>query len=312
MAASSDIALLGPQRFRPTVAETLRELGVEGPIALITAGWQEREREVEELSEHVGVETVNLAIYERAEEVFRADPELHRALRRRQEHLQTLQDLYRIRLKHALAAARTLMRRAEPSEPLVRARQSAVRAVRTLDRAHLRDVRRAFDGFDARWRPTERPVPGEQRSRIERDLERCSAVAVAGGHVAVLYNRMRLFGLPELMASKPIVAWSAGAMVASSRILLFHDTPPQGPGNAELLGPGFDLAPGLLPLPHASRRLRLDDPIRVAMLARRFSPLRCVALDDGSGVVLSDGRLNPRSGTRRLARTGRVSGMAVA
>ena len=78
-----------------------------------------------------------------------------------------------------------------------------------------------------------------------------------------------------------VVGWSAGAMVLTDRILLFHDSPPQGPGDAEFLGPGFGLAPGVVVLPHASRRLDLEHRGRVALLARRLAPELVVALDDG-------------------------------
>jgi hypothetical protein len=46
--------------------------------------------------------------------------------------------------------------------------------------------------------------------------------------VAVLVNRLRLFGLGDLVADKTVFAWSAGAMAVSERVVLFHDDPPQG------------------------------------------------------------------------------------
>ena len=61
MQGRPSLVLLGPQRFQPTLRQTLHELGVEGPVAVITAGWQEREGETRELSEHVGRETRNRA-----------------------------------------------------------------------------------------------------------------------------------------------------------------------------------------------------------------------------------------------------------
>jgi hypothetical protein len=107
-------------------------------------------------------------------------------------------------------------------------------------------------------------------------------VAFAGGHVAALLNRLRLFDVASVVGERPIVAWSAGAMALSERIVLFHDSPPWGAGNAEVLDHGLGLCPGVLPLPHARRRLRLQDPRRVDLLVRRFAPLRCVGLDEGS------------------------------
>ena len=41
--------LLGPQRFQVTAPAALRSLGVDGPVATINSGWEEREDVVEEL-----------------------------------------------------------------------------------------------------------------------------------------------------------------------------------------------------------------------------------------------------------------------
>jgi hypothetical protein len=65
-------------------------------------------------------------------------------------------------------------------------------------------------------------------------------------------------------------------------VVLFHDMPPQGAGNSEVLESGLGLYPDLLPLPHARHRLRLDDPARVAEIARRYAPASCMAMDEGS------------------------------
>ena len=78
---------------------------------------------------------------------------------------------------------------------------------------------------------------------------------IAGGHVAVLVNRLRLFGMRALLGHKPIAAWSAGAMALTTRVLLFHDRPPQGAGNAEIFEHGLDLVPDAVFLPHAATRL---------------------------------------------------------
>ena len=40
----------------------------------------------------------------------------------------------------------------------------------------------------------------------------------------------------------------------------------------------------MIPLPHATHRLRLDDPYRVALFARRFAPDACIALDYGGRI----------------------------
>ena len=52
------------------------------------------------------------------------------------------------------------------------------------------------------------------------------------------------------------------------------------------------VARGRRPRPHARRRLRVDDQVRLTVFARRFAPTRCLVLDDGVRVPLAaDGRL---------------------
>jgi hypothetical protein len=77
-------------------------------------------------------------------------------------------------------------------------------------------------------------------------------------------------------------------------VLLFHDRAANGPSHAEFadVGPGW--IPGAVLLPHARRRLRIDDPARMAELAVRAAPAQCVILDDGVRLDLGpDGELPP-------------------
>jgi len=305
------VVLLGPQRFQPTLAEALDRLDVGDTVAVVTAGWQEREHEVDELRDHVGRELVNLSLYSRYEEVLEQDPPLAEALRERQERLYELQRLYRIRLSHALDAARELLAHDGSSTMLERQRRAAIRAVKTLDRQHLVQVREQHAAFEASWHPATRPVVAGHRAELSEALERSSALAIAGGHVAVLLNRLRLFELRPLTGRRPWVAWSAGAMALCERVVLFHDSPPQGPGNAEVLEAGLGACPRIVALPHGRRRLRLNDPLRVSLFARRFSPATSVLLERDAEVGW-DGRelratrstfaLNRRGGLTRLGR----------
>ena len=73
------IVLLGPQR-RPTLEGVVRSLGLgpglAGPVATITAGWQEREPDDALLADLLGeAEAVNLALYRRWLDVQDRDPE---------------------------------------------------------------------------------------------------------------------------------------------------------------------------------------------------------------------------------------------
>ena len=305
------LTLLGPQRLRPTLGAALRWLGVSGTIAAVTAGWQEREAEVEEMREHSGAEVVDLMLHGRCEQAFADDSGLFRAHRARQDRLRQLQRLYRYRLDFAIRPARALLKRRGDRELLDPEREAAIEAVRRLDREHLERIAAAHREFDRRH-AGRYPALERQREEVAEIVDGASVVALAGGHVAVLLNRLRLLRFDELVRGKPIVAWSAGAMALAERIVLFHDHPPQGAGSAEVLDSGLDLLGDLLPFPHARRRLRLGDRPRVALLARRFGPACCVPLDEGDWIFFDGDRWRQHEPARRLAADGRVGALEAA
>ncbi len=300
------IALLGPQRLQPIISQALDRVAGQGPLAVVTAGWQERESEVDELADHVRRPITNLRLHARAEEVFQAHPELFSILRERQDQLKLLQQLHRLRLDYVLEAARRLLRRSPSSTLLEKEQESAIEAVRSLDDHHAASLRDIHREFEARLKEPSREALLRHRRELEEILGDSVALAIAGGHVAVLLNRLRLFEIPALLGDLPVVAWSAGAMALADRVVLFHDHPPQGAGNAEILDIGLGLAPGILPLPHAESRLRLDDPVRVSLFARRFSPAACVTLDNGSSLLWEGQSWTDGSNTRRLQPSGDV------
>jgi len=299
-----DILALGPQFRTPNLRAALERAGLAGPVAAITAGWQEREGELEALESHLGQPVRDLRLYERAEAVFNQDSALHTAYRARQAELRHLQDLYRLRLDHAKAATRELQQAQDGSVAARQALRSAIAALRRLDAGHLRDLRAIHARFALEWSAERHPLLARQREEIERTLARAGVVCIAGGHVAVLLNRLKLFGLGQSLRARPVVAWSAGAMALAERVVLFHDHPPQGAGNAELFEAGLGLLPGTVLLPHARTRLALNDRERVALLAARFAPAHCCTLDDGDLLQWHRGRLTAAVGARRLARTG--------
>jgi peptidase E len=308
----SSITLLGPQLREPVLAEVLRELRLAGPFASITAGWQEREGEIDDLRSHVGHEVHDLELYARAELAMGKDAELRLAHRRRQTHLAEMQEVYRVRLDHGKRAARELFEHDGDPRIVRPARRQAIAALRRLDRSHLAAIRRMHAEFEVKHRPTERPAIAAVLAPLRREIAKANAVLIAGGHVAVLLNRLRLFGGRELLGDKPVIAWSAGAMVACQFVVLFHDHPPQGAANVELFDEGLGLVHGLLALPHASTRLRLHDATRVALMARRFAPAMCVTLDQGSALHFRNGQIACQKLTWQLARQGSLAEVEVA
>lgn len=301
-----DVLMLGPQFRAPNLREALGQAGFQGPVVTITAGWQEREGELGPLEEHLGTAARDLRLYERAEAVFTRDGELHAAYRARQNALRRLQDLYRVRLDHYKAAVRELLKSGDGSALARKALRSAIDDLRRLDAAHLRDIRTLHRRFDVDWSPARRPALATQCAELERLIASAGLVCIAGGHVAVLLNRLKLFGLERALRSRPVAAWSAGAMALTERIVLFHDHPPQGAGNAEVFEAGLALLRGIVFLPHAAARLAISDAARVAMLARRLAPATCYTLDDGDRLLWRRGSLAVAAGSHRLARTGRL------
>ena len=297
---------LGPEK--PTLASVVRKLGVDGPVAVITAGWQEYEGQVEELPAQLGREIVPLDLYRRAERVFAEDAELateHRAL---QERLRIGQEYYRMRLAHMVDAALDIGRRAAGSALEEDESRLSMEYLRTIDRDHITRVAAQRAAFDLRMDPLNRDAVVRQRDEIAKLLAGADILAIAGGHVAVLLNRLRLFGISELVQDKVLVAWAGGAMVTSERVMLFHESPPQGEGISELLEPGLAFHRGILPMPSPRHRLRLGEAWRVAWMAKRHAPFKLIALDNNAHVSFDGTRFFDDShGSHWMREDGSVS-----
>jgi hypothetical protein len=297
------VTLLGPQR-RPTLDTVAASLQVEGPIATITAGWREREPDDGELGKLLGSRDVNLRLYRRWLDVQERDPQFALGERKLTAALEELQDLYLLRLDHALRAAYAVQRRSGGQRLRADVLAEAIAAVRELDAAHLRRVGAVRGEFYQSLRPHDRPVIAGHRAEVAGLLGDAAAVVVAGGHVGVLADALHLFNVAASLRS-PVIAWSAGAMALAERIVLFHDRSAHGPGHPEIYDSGLSVFRGVVPLPHARARLLLDDAPRMAVFARRFAPARCVLLENGTRMDTdSDGGCPP--GTRVLAGDGRV------
>jgi hypothetical protein len=156
------------------------------------------------------------------------------------------------------------------------------------------------DEFDATWRPSERDAIREQADAVREAIAPCQTVCIAGGHVAVLKNRMDLLGVSDLLRDRTVIAWSAGAMVVTERVVLFHDDAPQGELLREVLDDGFGVAKGIVVSPEPERRLALENRPRILHLVRRFAPADCVALPESSYLVLRGGEIVDANGTLRL------------
>jgi hypothetical protein len=302
------ITLLGPQR-RPTLEGVAASLYPDGPVATVTAGWQEREGDDAELTRLLAARDVNLRLYQRWLDVQERDPVFAVGERRLAELLAELQDLYLIRLDRALQAVYAVGRR---SGDRLRSGvlAEAIETVRELDAAHLRRAGAIRGEFYQGLAPHDRPVIAEHRAEVAALLGGAAALVVAGGHVGVLADALHLFNVAAALRS-PVIAWSAGAMALAERIVLFHDRSAHGPGHPEVLASGLSVLSGVVPLPHARARLLLDDTPRMAVFARRFAPARCVLLESGTRLdIRGDGDFPP--GARMLAADGHVTTLEAA
>ena len=302
------VTLLGPQR-RPTLQAVASSLYPGGPVATITAGWQEREDDDAELGKLLGSRDDNLRLYRRWLDVQERDPVFAAGERRLAELLGELQDLYLLRLDHALQAVYAVGRRGGDrlGEGVL---AEAIDAVRELDAAHLRRAGAIRGEFYQGLAPHGRPVIAEHRAEVAGLLGAAAALVVAGGHVGVLADALHLFNVAAALRS-PVIAWSAGAMALAERIVLFHDRSARGPGHPEVFGSGLSLLRGVVPLPHARARLLLDDVPRMAAFSRRFAPARCVLLENGTRIDIGGDGDFP-AGTRVLAADGHVTTLEAA
>lgn len=301
------VILLGPQR-RPTLQGVVRSLASDGLVATVTAGWQEREPADEELDAQVGGRGVNLGLYARWQDVQDRDPTYAAADRRLREVLDEVQETYLVRLDFALRAVYALQGKGSGNGLRAEALADAIGAVRALDSRHLERVGEIHGEFYDGWPPHERPVIAEHRAAVARILRGAGLLVVTGGHVGVLVQVLHLFNVAAALRS-PVIAWSAGAMALTDRIVLFHDRAPQGPGHAEVYGAGLGVLRDVVPLPHARGRLLLSDAGRMSVFARRFAPARCLLLEEGVRVDV-DGDLP--GDARVLGADGRVTSLAAA
>ena len=337
LTADPRITLLGPQRT-PRIGQVVADLGLAGRrFATITTGWRDREADDALLAEQLGHRCVNLGLWQLMQEVWEADPELAEADRRRRLVHTEMQELYLIGLEQAVEALRRI-RQHTPRDPRVveMAVEDVLSIMREMDVRHLERVGDLNHDFYARWEPHHRDAVVTARFHVGRLVADTEAVVVTGGHVGVLLGALHLFNLgpalaappdvepstpfdrrggPDLVPAprllRPIIAWGAGAMALTERVLLFYDDPVAAPGVSELLMNGLGLTRGVVALPSPRERLLMRDQDRMRMLAARTAPWTALLLEERAQVTLTaDGRLP--AGARVLGADGLPHDLEVA
>jgi hypothetical protein len=298
--------LLGPQRFTTTVGTTVRSLELSGRIAMINAGWEERESDDDELNGHLDGRGVNLRLHHRMMDVLAKDEHFAAAALTFRDRQDELRAFYGIRLQSAVDAVHAVHHRTSIHGVGPLAELDAVEAVREVDRWYAAELAELYRAVRATAPRVESGTIGWHMGEIAAILDDCAGVVIAGGNVRTLLRAMRVFDV-TIPRELPVVAWSAGAMALTDQVVLFHDFTPHGVTAAEVHDTGTGRVPGIIALPHAKRRLRLDDQERMSVLARRFPDHRMTLLDDGAVLRFPNGHAAPPAGARVIDLDGRVS-----
>jgi hypothetical protein len=298
--------LLGPQRFLTTAGTVVAGIAPEGPVATVTAGWQDRESADGELDDVMGGRSRNLQLYQRLTDVLETDERFAAEALAHRDAMDELAGIYSLRLQRALDSLYVVARRPARQDIADAAFTDAVRAVRDIDAWYLESVDQLYGELEAAASPAGSEPIARHRHEVAEQLQEAAVLAVAGGHVGVLLRCLRLFDVVP-RGELPVVAWSAGAMTMTERVVLYNDRGPQGIQGSEVWDRGVSRVRGVVAMPHARRRLRLDDPVHVKVLVRRFAPATCLLLDDGTTVEIGeDGRVPDDA--RVLTETGAIGG----
>lgn len=283
--------LLGPQRFRQTAGTVADALAPDGPVATVTAGWRDREKNDAELHEVMGGRAQNLHLFTRLGHVVRHDPTFAAAAGAFNHSIDEANKLYKVRLGHAMEAVYTTMRRTVRQDLMDSALRAGVQSIQDIDAWYVWLTTEIENELRSDGRVDDSDIIAHHRGEIAEILGGSALLAIAGGHVSFLMRCLRLFEVfpsPDL----PVVGWSAGAMVLTDHIVLYHDNGPAGVQPSEVWDRGLGRVPRVVALPHARRRLVLDDVNRNLVLAHRYAPARVLLLDDGMQVHIGpDGTL---------------------
>lgn len=94
---------------------------------------------------------------------------------------------------------------------------------------------------------------------------------------------------PAPVLHRPIIAWGAGAMALTERVVLFYDNAVARPGVAEMFMEGLGLTRDVVALPSPKERLDLKNLERMQSIPRRCAPSLCLLLDTRAEVTLTAG-----------------------
>jgi hypothetical protein len=299
--------LLGPVTDGAPVAAELTALGADGPVALVTAGWEEGERNDAELDRALGGGTRNLGLFGRRLDIMEADPGYAAADRALRAVVADLREVYLVQLRYALRGVDAVRQHAAKARRLAGGElDEAIETVRGVDERYATRLAEAHDEFYSTMRPHDRRVIAAHRAEVAAMVTECAAVAVAGGHVGVLTESLHLSNLGAVLGDRPLIAWSSGAMAVGERVMVVDDNDLAGRPD-EVLTAGIGVVHGIVPLAAARLRLRMGDRNRLAVIARRVAPRVCVLLDPGDRLPCDSAGIPDYQLARVVAPDGTVS-----
>jgi hypothetical protein len=252
-------------------------LKIDGKIAAITAGWQEREAEDQELQRRPRHHRSRQPACSTpaARPSSRHDPELFAAQPRQAGHAsatsRTCTGSAPVPARwrppgevHQAAAPSSAGRgraRPRPSRPCACSTSSTTPA--KVRQVAARSSSASCGRSSARPCAADCGTTDEHPRRCCASVMRCSSPAATSRSLlqppAPVPPPTRC--APRCHRPLPVFAWSAGAMAVTDRVVLFHDSPPAGPpATPRSSAHGLGLFPGVVALPHARRRLRLEGP----------------------------------------------------
>jgi hypothetical protein len=297
--------LMGPVGDGAAVARELATLGIDGPVALVTAGWEEAERNDAELDRVLGGGTRNLGLFGRRLDILESDTEYADEVRRVRALTTQLREVYLVQLRHALRGIEAVRQHDAGARRLAGVQlDEAIETVRALDERHAVRLEAVLGEFYEAYPPHQRPAIVAHRDQLAALLDDCAAVAIAGGHVGVLTDCLHVCNVGAMLGERPVIAWSSGAMAIAERVMVVDDHDLGGRPD-EMLGAGIGVVRGVVPLPAARARLRIDDRNHLALLARRLAPRATVLLDEGDRVTF-DGGVADLGGARVVTIDGAV------
>ena len=133
-----------------TAGSTLRALAVEGPVATITAGWEEREDDDAELDAVLDGRSRNLRLHHRMFDVLEKDPAFAAAALAFRDRHDELLGFYRLRLQGAMEGVYAVQRRTSVHGTGDAALADAVEAVRHIDGWYSHQLKELYRDFDER------------------------------------------------------------------------------------------------------------------------------------------------------------------